>query len=162
MNGEIMTYTSLIRSALPGISVATAALLIGFTPSSATAATRANAQQSHPIAATHATDTQHSRTAAISCGTVESTNNGQVTQIKNPIPGGFSSVNLRNGPSTPCPAIGTENAGDPITYYSQWMGWSWISDNNGNEGWVANNAFDFTGVTTPGTGTSAYYKNHHV
>jgi uncharacterized protein YgiM (DUF1202 family) len=158
MNGEIMTYTSLIRSALPGISVATAALLIGFTPSSATAATHANAQQSHPIAATHATDTQHTRTTAISCGTDESTNNGQLAQIKSIIPG-FSSVNLRNGPSTSCPVIGTENVGDPITYYSQWMGWSWISDNNGYQGWVANNAIDFTGVTTTGTGVSAYYRH---
>jgi hypothetical protein len=54
IKGGIMTRTRLIRWALTGISVAIAALLIGFTSSSAIAATHvnANAQQSHPIAAT--------------------------------------------------------------------------------------------------------------
>jgi hypothetical protein len=47
-----MKRTRPIRWALTGMSVAIAALLIGFTSSSAIAATHANAQQSHPIAAT--------------------------------------------------------------------------------------------------------------
>jgi hypothetical protein len=54
MNGGIMKHTPLIRWALAGISVALAALLMGFAATSATAATRANAQQSHPVAATTA------------------------------------------------------------------------------------------------------------
>jgi hypothetical protein len=45
MNGEGMTYKRFIRLALPGVSIATAALLMGLTSSSANAATQA--PQSH-------------------------------------------------------------------------------------------------------------------
>ena len=147
-----MTYTSLIRSALPGIPIATAALLTAFMPSSASAARHADAQLSRPVAATHATETQRFiREAGIPCDTVDYTGNGQLAQIKQNLPFNATVANIRTGPSLSCTVLTQEQSGDSVTYFSTYGGFSFIMDNtDGETGWMANNNLDLEGVSPTG------------
>jgi hypothetical protein len=149
MNGEIMTYKPPIRSALLGASGAIAVLLTGFTPIGATAATQANAQQSHPIAATHATAAQPQlitgKAALDPCDDVEDTDNPLLGFIN-----GTGLVNLRNGPSNSCPVIEVDNAGDPVQYYWSYGAWMYVTDENtGNTGWMLSADITQSGGTPP-------------
>ena len=152
MNGEIMTYTPPIRSALLGVSGATAVLLIGFTPIGATAATQANAQQSRPIAATHTTKAQAQliagKAALDPCGTTESTDSPLSGSIQSAL--GSSQFNLRTGPSTSCTVIEVDSAGDPVQYYYHEGGWIYLTDETtGNIGWMTSAAILQSGGTAP-------------
>lgn len=145
-----MTYTPLIRAAMPGISVAAVGtLLTAFTPFSATATTHAYARQSHPAAATQVAETQaFIRLAGIPCNIVDYTGNGQLAQIKQNLPFNASVANLRDGPNLACTVQTQEPASDSVTYYSTYGGFSFVMDNNdGETGWMANNNLDLQGVS---------------
>jgi uncharacterized protein YraI len=130
-----MRRTPPIRSALLGISGVTAALLIGFTPSGATAATHATAQQSHPTVATHTTG------ALLPCGTVEQ-ETGSAYGYASPSP-----LNIRNGPMTSCPVVTKAHWYHRLQYYCTYGGWTYLRDSwNGKKGWATNEALSHRGA----------------
>jgi hypothetical protein len=138
-----MRYTPPIRSALLGISGAVAALLIGFTPSGASAATHAHAQQPRPIAATHTTGPQSITRKAdksLPCGTVESTAKHKYGSVK------MYLVNIRSGPDYGCPVVGQANQYDPVEYYCGYGGWTYLNDlYTGVTGWMVDEALHAPG-----------------
>lgn len=127
-----MRYTPSIRSALLGLSAAIAVLLIGFTPSGATAATHANAQQPRSIAAVHPMTSPASR--QLPCGTVaQETGNDYGRAMLTPL-------NLRNGPMASCRVTGKVYKLDPLRYFCTSGGWTYLRDTwRGFTGWTTNN-----------------------
>jgi hypothetical protein len=132
-----MRRTPPIRSGLLGISGAAAALLIGFTPSGATAATHATARQSHPIVATHTTEAP-----LLPCGTVEQERGSEYGHAKT-----LSSVDIRTGPMTSCPVVGKAHWYHPLRYYCTSGGWTYLRDAwSGKKGWANNEALSHRGA----------------
>jgi hypothetical protein len=125
-----------IRSALLGISGATAAMLIGFTPSGATAATHATAQQAHPIVTTHTTGAQSTTGKAahlLPCGTVEGERGNQYGHAV------AAPLNIRNGPSYSCRVIGKAYSYERLRYYCTSDGWTYLRNmSRGTTGWAVN------------------------
>jgi hypothetical protein len=143
-----MIHTPSIRSALLGIAGAITALLIGIAPSSATAATHENAQQSHPIAATHATEKQSlPREPAVPCPLHEGLGIGYQVQLfpTAQMPMGASVGNIYDGPDQSCNFVGSVPAGDTVTVYSTLDGYSYVTDSNFDRGWMNNLDIDFGG-----------------
>lgn len=139
-----MTYKPSIRSALLGLVATIAALLIGITSSSATAATHANAQQSHPIAATHATETQPlPRNPAQPCPLNEPVGIGYPVQLYTTLPFFASFANIYNGPSSGCmPVAKVPPGGWVVVYYNSSWGYSYVTYGFYG-GWINNQDINF-------------------
>jgi hypothetical protein len=131
-----MRGTPPIRSALLGIPGATAALLIGFTPSGATAAMQATAQQSHHTVATHTTEA-----SLLPCGTVEQEKGSEYGHAT------LSPLNIRTGPMTSCPVVGKAHWYSLLRYYCTDGGWTYLRDIwNGKKGWADNESLSHRGA----------------
>lgn len=141
-----MTYTPSIRSALLGLVAAIAALLIGITPSPATAATHANAQQPHPTTAAHATEKQpHPRNPAQPCPLNEPLGIGFPAYMlpAGQLPGGFATI--YDGPGQGCTAVGAAGPGGRVTAYYTLNGYVYVTQGFFTRGWINDLDIDFAG-----------------
>lgn len=122
-----MTYTRPVRSALLGISVATAALLTGFTASGDAAVTHANG-------------------GGPPCGAQAPKAAGQNTTVT-----ASPTLVVHNGPWASCPAYSWQfSTGQIVTYFSDWGGYAWVMDpNTGYTGWVNTTGIDMTPPLIP-------------